>query len=262
MRYDAGALAYDQLTGRWSRLFASAALSAADVRPGGRLLDLATGTGEGAAAGVQLVGEDGMVAGADLSLPMLEVAREKYDSKRLFLIAADAGRLPFAAHTFDCAICLFGLMFFPKPALFLAELRRVVSPGGRIALTVWDRAERAPFAGLMVLALAKEYPSASGEILKGFSLWDPAAIRSYLGAAGFREVVVDPITRSASFPSIEAYFEPYEQGGARLGQFFLQLDKEGRQRVRTTVRNALEEMTNDGGVVSMDIHAFIATGVA
>jgi ubiquinone/menaquinone biosynthesis C-methylase UbiE len=261
MRYDAGARAYDQLTGRWSRLYASAAITASSIRTGDRLLDLATGTADAAAVGLQHVGAEGLVVGVDLSVPMLEVAKEKYKASQLLLVAADAGRLPFPAHAFDCAICLFGLMFFPEPVVFLAELRRVIRPGGRVALTVWGDAERAPFAGLMAQALATEFPSNSGEILRPFALSNPTVVRAHLETGGFRDVIVERTLRPASFASAKAFFEPYEQGGGRLGQFFLQLDAQGRDRVKATVQRTLETMTSVG-VLSMNIEAFIATGVA
>jgi hypothetical protein len=72
---------------------------------------------------------------------------------------------------------------------------------------------------------------------------------------------VEQTLRAASFASAKAFFEPYEQGGGRLGQFFLQLDAQGRDRVKATVQRTLETMTMDG-VLSMNIEALIATGVA
>jgi demethylmenaquinone methyltransferase/2-methoxy-6-polyprenyl-1,4-benzoquinol methylase len=71
MRYDAGASAYDELTGRWSRAYARAALTAANVRPGSRVLDLAAGTADTAL----IASRDGtgMVVATDLSVPMSHV---------------------------------------------------------------------------------------------------------------------------------------------------------------------------------------------
>ena len=77
MRYDAGAAAYDRLTGRWSRLYAPAALDAAGVKAGDRVLDLATGTGDTALLARARLGSFSTVIGVDLSLPMLLVAGAK-----------------------------------------------------------------------------------------------------------------------------------------------------------------------------------------
>jgi ubiquinone/menaquinone biosynthesis C-methylase UbiE len=75
MRYDAGAAAYDRFVGRWSRLYAVATLEAAGVKASDRVLDLATGTGDGALLAIQPVGPYGTAVGVDLSLPMLVVER-------------------------------------------------------------------------------------------------------------------------------------------------------------------------------------------
>jgi ubiquinone/menaquinone biosynthesis C-methylase UbiE len=71
MRYDAGAEGYDRLTGRWSRLYAAAALESAGVKASDRILDLATGTGDAALLAIPRVGSYGSAVGVDLSLPML-----------------------------------------------------------------------------------------------------------------------------------------------------------------------------------------------
>jgi ubiquinone/menaquinone biosynthesis C-methylase UbiE len=70
MSYDAGAAAYDQLTGRWSQLFADAALGAVKPEPGDSVLDLATGTADAAVLASQLLGSASTVVGVDLSVPM------------------------------------------------------------------------------------------------------------------------------------------------------------------------------------------------
>ena len=69
------ALAYDRWTGRWSRLFIPDVLAAAVVKPGCRVLDVSTGTGEAAGMALPLVGVEGLVVGADISPAMLTSAR-------------------------------------------------------------------------------------------------------------------------------------------------------------------------------------------
>ena len=134
MRYDAGAAAYDRLTGRWSRLYAHAALDAAGVKAGDCVLDLATGTGDTALLASARLGALGTVVGVDLSLPMLLVAGAKSSGVRMELVAADAQALPFRARTFDAALCQFGLMFFPD---------RVARPAGSAASPASQRARGA-----------------------------------------------------------------------------------------------------------------------
>jgi ubiquinone/menaquinone biosynthesis C-methylase UbiE len=259
MRYDAGAAAYDELTGRWSRAYAKAALAAADVRPGSRLLDLATGTADTA-----LIASDddsGIVVAVDLSVPMLQVASTKCRAANVFLVAADAKYLPFADGQFDCATCLFGLMFFPEPVECLRELRRVISPGGRASFTMWASPDRAPFAGFMAEALAQELPDNETEILKPFCLADPAAARSYMQNAGFIVIQATTLSQSGVFTSSDEYFEPYERGGGRLGQFYLALSEEAKERVKAQVRKRLSPLTRSGSI-GVEIEALMVVGRA
>lgn len=261
MRYDAGAAAYDQLTGRWSRLFADETLAAVTPRPGETLLDLATGTGDAACLAHAMLGDDCRVIGVDLSVPMLAVARQKAGPSPVAWAGADAMRLPFADRSIHCAICLFGLMFFPRPVEALRELRRVLPSGGRAAFTTWARPERAPFAGLMAEALAAELPMHALDILKPFSLSDPDVVTGYMKAAGFGRVQAQPLSREGSFASVDAYLEPYERGGGRLGQFYLEMDDEARRRVKAQVARRLRSLS-DAGAITMRIDAFLVSGVA
>jgi ubiquinone/menaquinone biosynthesis C-methylase UbiE len=261
MRYDAGAAAYDQLTGRWSQLYADAALAAVKSQPGDKLLDLATGTADAAVLASQVLGSASTVVGADLSVPMLRVASEKPGAAHVFLVAADAMCLPFPDQSFRCVTCLFGLMFFPRPVTALRELRRVLAPRGRAALTMWSRPERAPFAGIMAEALAVELPQDAIEILKPFSVSDPETVRSHMEEAGFHDIQVTPLTRFGSFASVEEYLDPYERGGGRLGQFYLSLKDGARERVNARVRSRLQSGSS-AERINLQIDALLASGAA
>jgi ubiquinone/menaquinone biosynthesis C-methylase UbiE len=261
MSYDAGAAAYDQLTGRWSQLFADAALGAVKPEPGDSVLDLATGTADAAVLASQLLGSASTVVGVDLSVPMLRVASQKSKASHVFLVAADAMCLPFPNQSIHCVTCLFGLMFFPRPVNALGEVRRVLVLRGRAALTMWACPQRAPFAGIMAEALATELPQDATEILKPFSLSDPGVVRSHMEAAGFHDIQVTPLSRYGSFASVEEYLEPYERGGGRLGQFYLGMEDEARKRVNAQVRSRLRSVSS-AGRITLQVDAFLVSGAA
>src|SRR5215467_11576311 len=94
------ASAYDRWTGRWSRLFIPAVLAAAAVKPGCRVLDVSTGTGEAALMALPLVGVDGFVVGADISPAMLASARTRLHESPFLPVAADGQALPFGEASF------------------------------------------------------------------------------------------------------------------------------------------------------------------
>jgi ubiquinone/menaquinone biosynthesis C-methylase UbiE len=261
MRYDAGAAAYDRFVGRWSRLYAVATLEAAGVKTSDRVLDLATGTGDAALLAIQHVGSHGTAVGVDLSLPMLVVAKSKSSEARLSFAAADAQALPFRDRTFDAAICLFGLMFFPDRIGALRAVRGLLRPGGRIALSVWGPSHRAPFAGIVAEALAKELPADRDELLRPFALADPRVVEESLLKAGFRDVRITREVRQARFVSVEDFWEPIQTGGGRLGQAYLGLPSDARARAVRDVRESVRRFSADGQIL-MDLEAHIATGTA
>ena len=99
------ASAYDRWTGRWSRLFIPDVLAAAAVKPGCRILDVSTGTGEAAGMALSLVGVDGLVVGADISPAMLTSARTRLKGSWFLPVAADGQALPLKNASFDAVVC-------------------------------------------------------------------------------------------------------------------------------------------------------------
>jgi SAM-dependent methyltransferase len=261
MPYDAGAAAYDRFVGRWSRLYAAAALQAAGVRASSRVLDLATGTGEAALLAIPGVGSHGMVVGVDLSVPMLRVAKGKRSDERLKLVTADAQALPFRDRIFDAAICLFGLMFFPDRVGALRGARRLLRPGGRLAVCVWGPSHRAPLSGIIGEALGRELPADRDELLRPFALADPGDVEALLVKAGFGDVRITREVRQARFASFEDFWEPVEGGGGRLGPAYLGLPADARARVVRDVRAALGQFSTAGQIL-MDLEAYVAAGTA
>lgn len=261
LRYDAGAAAYDRLTGRWSRLFVPAALDAADVSVGDRILDVATGTGDAALIAAARLGSSGSAVAADLSLPMLAIGRSKASERRLMFVAADAQALPFPDRVFQAVICLFGLMFFPDKVTALRDFRRVLRPQARAVITVWGPPHRAPFAGIVADALADQLPCDREDLLRPFALADPRQVEQLLAEAGFCQIKITRQIREARFSSFEDFWEPVEAGGGRLGQAYLGLPKQARDFVRDTAEKRVAAFAREGQIV-MELEAYIATGFA
>jgi ubiquinone/menaquinone biosynthesis C-methylase UbiE len=170
LRYDAGAGAYDRLTGRWSRMYISGVMNAAGVTAGCHVLDVATGTGDAAIFAADLVGSGGRVVAVDISGPMLREAAEKAAGRQIEFLEADAQRLPFAEGTFDAVVCLFGLMFLPDRVSALVAFRRMLRPNGAVVATCWDEPAHAPFAGLVAEALCAQLPQDRNDLLRPFSV--------------------------------------------------------------------------------------------
>ncbi len=103
-------------------------------KPGMRVLDLASGTGEPAISLAVRVGAQGQVTALDLSADLLEIAKRRAQERGLdnfVMQQGDAHALSFADNSFDLATCRFGVMFFGDPVLALGEVRRVLRGGSR-----------------------------------------------------------------------------------------------------------------------------------
>src|SRR5579863_3276302 len=132
---------------RWWPTFERAAQAVNDrlvelagVRAGGRVLDIATGSGEPALTAARAVGKSGHVVAVDMSAGMLALARERIDSaglKNVELVESDAESLPLGDHSFDAVLCRWGLMFMPDLDGLLRRLHRALKQDGRIAAAVW-----------------------------------------------------------------------------------------------------------------------------
>jgi ubiquinone/menaquinone biosynthesis C-methylase UbiE len=255
------ASAYDRFTGRWSRLFVPAVLSAAEVVPGYRVLDMATGTGEAALMTLPIVGASGLVIGADIAPAMLKAARDRLGERSFWPVAADGQALPFKDGGFDAVISQLGLQFFPDPALGLREFRRVLRIGGCVAVCVISTPDRAPMWGILADVLSGFLPAQRDIVHLSFALADPKRLESLFANAGFRDIRVEREKREDVVESFDDYWNPIEAGIGSMPQAYLTLSKEHRRSVREEVRDRLSQFESNGRL-RMSIEMLIARGRA
>lgn len=177
---------------------------AARIQPGQSVLDVACGTGVLARAVAQRVGQKGSVVGVDPNEGMLAVARRK--APAIEWRNGHAESLPFNANSFDAVVCQFGLMFFEDRRTAIQEMMRVLRPGGRLAVAVWDSIENTPGDLAVVNLLQRDYGEGIADgWLMAHSLGAPDVL-----SALFREadVIGAEIIRQegiARFPSLRAW---------------------------------------------------------
>jgi demethylmenaquinone methyltransferase/2-methoxy-6-polyprenyl-1,4-benzoquinol methylase len=137
-RYD---LMNDLMSGGLHRLWKAFTVRHADVRPGMKVLDIAGGTGDLARAFAERAGDTGLVVLSDINMSMLRAGRNKLlDKGRMLpLVQCDAERLPFADDSFDVVSVAFGLRNMTHKDVALAEMRRVVRPGGKVLVLEFSR---------------------------------------------------------------------------------------------------------------------------
>jgi len=116
----------------------------ADVRPGQRVLDIAGGTGDLAQAFARKVGHDGLVVHTDINPSMLRVGRDRLLDAGLVLptVVCDAEKLPFETESFDRVSVGFGLRNMTHKDRALAEMHRVLKPGGKLLVLEFSKVAR------------------------------------------------------------------------------------------------------------------------
>jgi ubiquinone/menaquinone biosynthesis C-methylase UbiE len=176
-------------------------LAAGEVRYGDRVLDVACGTGVVARGAMGVVGPEGCVAGLDLTEAMLTVA-QRVEPAVLWELG-DAMDMPFDDETFDVALCQAGLMFFPDRIGALREMRRVLRPGGRLAVQVWGAA--APQAAFADIVEQHSDKTVADRYRSPWSFPYPNALQAEVAAAGFSNVEVQIVAGENRFKSVEHF---------------------------------------------------------
>jgi ubiquinone/menaquinone biosynthesis C-methylase UbiE len=135
----------------------STLLALARLSPGERVLDIACGTGLVTFAAADGVGPGGTVVGTDLSDTMVAEAQTRARERRVDVRfeRMDAEALAFPDGSFDAALCALGLMYVPDPDKALAEMTRVVAPGGRVVAAVWGRRSHCGWAEVFPIVDAR-----------------------------------------------------------------------------------------------------------
>ena len=177
-------------------------VEASAVRPGSRALDVACGTGAVTRLLAERVGPAGTVVGLDLNPGMLAVARTVAPRPNIEWLEGSAVRMALPDATFDHVLCEQGLQFFPDKPAALAEMRRVLKPGGRLASSCWLAVEH--MLGYLALehALAKRVGPEQAA-LPPFSLGDADTLRNLVTNAGFRVVRLRVDAKLIRFHSAE-----------------------------------------------------------
>jgi ubiquinone/menaquinone biosynthesis C-methylase UbiE len=167
------------------------------VRPGDRLLELAAGPGSLGQQWSTLVGPTGTVLLSDVAPGMVDVARRRNAGLDNVEIAVlDLTAIDQQDESFDVVVCQMGLMFAPDPAHALAEIHRILAPGGRLGALTWGGIEHNPWMTCVgMAAMANGLVDGGPPVGPGaiFSLGDPTHLEGLAKSAGFVDVTVEEI---------------------------------------------------------------------
>lgn len=181
----------------------------AGVRAGQRVLDVGSGTG---VVAVTAARQGAQVTGSDLTPALLEQARHNAEIAGVAVDwrEADAEALPFANGAFDVVLSQFGHMFAPRPEVAIAEMLRVLAPGGTLAFSTWPPDH---FIGRMFTLTAKYAPPPPPGAAPPTQWGEPSVVRERLGEA-VRDLVFerDMLTFNALSPQHVRHFTEHTAG--------------------------------------------------
>jgi ubiquinone/menaquinone biosynthesis C-methylase UbiE len=201
--------------GKWWRTIENGAqcvsermLDLAEVQPGHRVLDIATGIGEPALRAASRVGPAGRVVATDLSSRMLDFARARATSLGLTnveFMEVDAERLDFPDSSFDVVLCRWGITSLPNPSNTLAAIRRMLTPNGSFATAVWEAGPRGRPLASLASAVAREMFDSPSPPQEASTMPGSArkALEEEMIHAGFRHVRVEEMKMALGFPTTE-----------------------------------------------------------
>lgn len=228
------------------------------LRPGQRVLDVASGTGVLAREAYLRVGPEGMVAGLDVNPGMLSVAEQLEPMIKWRQGKAEA--LPYADEAFDAVVCQFGLTFFEDRSKAVSEMLRVLVPGGKLALSVWSALESSSAYAAEVELLDNFAGREAAEALQApFVLGHTHELAVIFNHAGVASLRISKYEGRAVFPSIRSMVEADLRGWLPVMGVSLPEDK---------IQSILEEaetvlrtyVVDEKGTVVFDAPAILITG--
>lgn len=249
---------YERYVGRWSRLVARDFLAWLDLPAGLAWLDVGCGTGALASA-VLADAAPKAVIGLDSSDGFLALARSQIADPRARFERGSADALPLPSDAMDVAISGLVLNFVPDPAAMVREMRRVVRPGGTVALYVWDYAGEMQLMRQFWDAAAALDPKAA-ELDEGrrFPICRPAPLAELLRASGLGELETSRIDVPTVFAGFDEFWAPFLGGQGPAPTYAMSLPDQRRDRLRERLRAALP--TEPDGRISLIARAFAVRG--
>ncbi|GLS42043.1 class I SAM-dependent methyltransferase [Methylobacterium brachythecii] len=236
----------------------------AALNPGERVLDIGCGAGKTALRAARTVTESGRVLAADLSAPLLAVARQRAarepaSTAPIEWIEADAQSHDFGQGAFHHALSRFGVMFFDDTEAAFDNIGRALGSGGRLTFLCWRALEENAWVRVpreVVLPLVPGCEPMAPDAPGPFRFADPRAVLPILDAAGYRDISCDPIDRTLTIghsvdgsakEAVDAATDIVVDLGP-VARLLRDRDADLRESARATVAETLEHHVRDGAV--------------
>lgn len=235
------------------------------LRQGQQVLDLGSGTGYPALLAAQVVGPQGRVVGIDLADDMLAAARRKagrLGRSNVEFRTGDVTTLPFPSGSFDAVTSRFCLMFLPEIPKAVAEIARVLKPGGYLAAAVWSGPDKNPYLRipLDVIKQLIELPPPDPQAPGIFRLAKPGDLMGMVRQAGLSGLSEEEFAADVQLTSGQEYFSSLMEIAAPIQNLFAKLSPPQQAEAEKQIVQAVEQYRRGAGV-SLPIAVRFIAGV-
>ncbi len=239
----------------------------ANLQPGQQVLELAAGPGDTGFLASELIKPGGTLVTSDVAEAMLEVARERAAAQGVDNVEFKQLQLEWIdleTASVDVVLCRWGIMLVADPGAAAREIRRVVKPGGTVAVAVWDEAAKNPWATIPGRALIelghseRPDPDAPGM----FTLAAPGRLAELLESAGFVDPIVDSVEVERNYETLESYLSETLDLSGIFSRAIDALTAEERERVREQISELTEPYTKPDGSVRLTGRSLVSCASA
>jgi SAM-dependent methyltransferase len=264
-----GWVARQEMIRTWAAPVSRWMIDAIAPQPGQRVLELAAGLGETAMLAAELVEPAGGVIVSDQAETMLAGARERAGELGLSniefqVLNAEWIDLPLAS--VDAVLCRWGYMLMADSATALGETRRVLRPGGRVALAVWDAIEHNPWAGLPRRELIERglvsKPPSGAQPPGPFALGDARLLEELLQQAGFAEIDIAAVELVRRHPSFDELWDTTLDLSRNFHDAVLSRPGGEIEEIRASLLERFAPYTSDQGALEIPARTLVASASA
>ena len=240
----------------------------AEIKPGDKVLDIATGIGEPAITAARKVMPNGKVIAIDISPQMLAIAKTRAKSLGLDGIMefreSDGEKIDLSSSIakFDAILSRWGLMFFPNLSAALVKFRELLVTNGRLSAAVWSFPSKVPWLDLAFSTVSKQInaPAPPPGTPGPFALADIDVLKQYFSQAGFKDIKIDTFQITLELDSPESYTKLQQQTATRIHAMLANQTEQVKEEAWDSITEAVWQYADSHGRVNLDNEVICIVG--